>query len=91
MTNKKIKAPCYTMKPIQFKLYYFCEEFSGFSSGVSKKLIGCQDMSPNLIRLEKNGKIIFSNHNAVCPVCGSHHNVKDGKMERELIFMNLGN
>ena len=91
MTNKKIKVPCYTMEPIQFKLYYFCEEFSGFSSGVSKKLVGCQDMSPELIRLEKNGEIIFSNSVAVCPVCGSHHNVKDGKMERELIFMNLGN
>ena len=53
MTNKKIKVPCYTMEPIQFKLYDFCEEFSGFSSGVSKKLVGCQDMSPELIRLEK--------------------------------------
>ena len=41
--------------------------------------------------MKKNGEIIFSNSVAVCPVCGSHHNVKDGKMERELIFMNLGN
>ncbi|MDD4595040.1 MAG: hypothetical protein PHY33_07995 [Methanobacteriaceae archaeon] len=41
--------------------------------------------------MKKNGEIIFSNSVAVCPVCGSYHNVKDGKMERELIFMNLGN
>jgi hypothetical protein len=41
------------MEPIQFKLYDFCEEFSGFRFGVSKKLVGCQDMSPELIRLEK--------------------------------------
>ncbi|WP_409198683.1 hypothetical protein ACA135_02235 [Methanobrevibacter acididurans] len=47
-------------------------------------------MSPNLICLEKNGKIIFSNHNAVCPVCGSHHSRKNGKIERELIFLNKG-
>ena len=90
MAKTKIKAPCYTMESIQFKLYDFCEEFSGFRSDVSKKLIGCRDRSLNLIRLEKNGKIIFSNHNAVCPVFGSHHSRKNGKIERELIFLNKG-
>jgi DNA-directed RNA polymerase subunit RPC12/RpoP len=90
MPNKKIKPPHPIREPIQFKLYDFYEEFSDFRSDVSKKLIGCQDMSPNLIRLEKNGEIIFNNNIAVCPVCGSKHNIKGDKIERELIIMDLG-
>ena len=47
-------------------------------------------MNPELIRLEKNGEIIFSNNVAIYSVCGSHPNVKDGKIKHELNFINLG-
>lgn len=90
MKNLKIKASYNVIDSKQYKLFDFCPEFSEFRQFEDNSRFGCDFISKNLIRLHINGEIYFKNDVAVCPVCGSTHNVKNGKYTRILIFLRIG-
>jgi len=72
------------------KLYDFFEEFNDFRTNKSKRDLGCENMSKNLIRTVKNGKIYFKNHKIICPKCKSHKVNEDGYYKRTLHFLHIG-
>ena len=90
MTSTNIKAPHECMKSKQYKLFDFVPEFSEFRQFDDLSRFGCENIADNLIRLEKKGKIHFENKISICPSCKSKNIVKNGKYERKLIFLRIG-
>ena len=88
--NQKIKAPIDILDEQAYNLCDFVEEFSDFNSNERNSLFGCENISKNLIRTVKNGKLHFKNQIPVCPHCKSKKHVKNGYKERILIFLNKG-
>ena len=83
MYNLKIKAPIDILDEQTYNLCDFVDEFSDFNS-----LFGCKNISKNLIKTVKNGKLYFKNKILVCPHCNSKKHTKNGNKERILIFLN---
>ena len=90
MTSSNIKAPYECMEPKEYKLFDFVSEFSEFRHFDDLSRFGCENIANNLIRLEKKGKIHFENKISICPCCKSKSIVKNGKYERKLIFLRIG-
>ena len=59
MSNLKIKAPIDILDEQAYNLCDFFDEFSNFNSEERNSLSGCKNISENLIRTIKNGKLYF--------------------------------
>ena len=90
MNTVKIKAPIDILYEQAYNLCDFFEESSDFNSNERNSLFGCENISKNLIRTVKNGKLHFKNQIPVCPHCNSKKYVQNGYKERILIFLNKG-
>ena len=90
MYNLKIKAPIDILDEQTYNLCDFVDEFSDFNSDERNSLFGCKNISKNLIKTVKNGKLYFKNKIPVCPHCNSKKHTQNGNKERILIFLNKG-
>ena len=72
---------------MNFPILY--QSFSEFRQFDDLSRFSCKNIEDNLIRLEKRGKIQFENKIAICPICKSHHTVKNVNYERKLIFLRI--
>ena len=59
MTSKNIKAPYECMELKEYKLSDFIPEFSEFRQSDDLSRFGCENIEDNLIRLEKEVKLIL--------------------------------
>lgn len=91
MNDKNTKASNSTLTDKQYKLSDFIEEFAKFRTSEDNSRFGCENIDNNLYRSYKNGKIYFKNIKCRCPKCNSRNVSLNATVERELIFLNIGN
>lgn len=90
MTNENTKASNNSMKDIEYKLTDFIPEFVEFRQPEDNSRFGCNDISENLFRTTRNGKIYFKNIAASCPSCKSRNVIYDSVINRKLVFLRIG-
>lgn len=65
----------WSQKNINFSILY--PSFSEFRQFDDLSRFSCENITDNLIRLEKKGKINFENKISICPSCKSKSAVKN--------------
>lgn len=91
MAKENTKASNSTLVDKQYKLSDFIEEFTELRTSEDNSRFGCQNIDKNLYRSYKDGKIYFKDINVCCPKCNSRKVTYNATVERELIFLNIGN
>lgn len=91
MNKENTKASNSTLTDEQYKLSDFIEEFVEFRTCEDNSRFGCDNISNNLFRSYKNGKIYFKSIKIRCPNCKSRNVSLNATKERELIFLIIGN
>ena len=71
MSSKNIKAPYKYMELKEYKLSDFVPEFAELRQSEDNSRFGCDNISNNLFRTFKKGKIYFKNIKTRCPTCKS--------------------
>ena len=91
MNKENTKASDSTLTDNQYKLYDFIEEFVEFRTAEDNSRFGCDNISENLFRSYKDGKIYFKNIKTRCPKCKSRDVSLNATKRRELVFLIKGN
>ena len=86
MPKENTKASNNSINDNQYKLSDFVPEFAELRQSVDNSRFGCENISNNLFRTYKNGKIYFKNVKTRCPSCKSRKVNKDSIITRKLIF-----
>ena len=90
MFNRNTKASNNSMKNMEYKLSDFVPEFVEFRQPDDNSRFGCENISNDLFRTYRKGKIYFKNVNPRCPLCKSRNVICDSVAIRKLIFLRIG-
>lgn len=90
MPKENTKASNNSINNNQYKLSDFVPEFAELRQSEDNSRFGCDNISNNLFRTFKKGKIYFKNIKTRCPTCKSQKVNKDSVVGRKLIFLRIG-
>ena len=71
MTNRNTKASNNILEAIEYKLSDFILEFAELRQPEDNSRFGCENISDNLFRTYRDGRIYFKNIKTRCPSCNS--------------------
>ena len=90
MPKENTKASNNSINNNQYKLSDFVPEFAELRQSEDNSRFGCDNISNNLFRTFRKGKIYFKNVKTRCPFCKSKKVNKDSVVSRKLIFLRIG-
>ena len=90
MTNRNTKASNNILEAIEYKLSDFILEFAELRQPEDNSRFGCENISDNLFRTYRDGRIYFKNIKTRCPSCNSRKVTFDSVKRRKLIFLRIG-
>ena len=90
MPKENTKAPNNSINNNQYKLSDFVLEFAELRQSEDNSRFGCDNISNNLFRTFRKGKIYFKNIKTRCHACKSQKVNKDSVVGRKLIFLRIG-